>query len=214
MRLFRGGAWALLLVCPAGSCFAQHWAFGAVGGYSYSPSLTASNSLGEAKTGLKAGATAGAVVSQDLYNHLSGELRYLYRFGDMKASGQGRGFTFSGLSHAVHYDILIHSAPRNAAVRPFIAVGGGVRIFRGTGQESASQPLDQFVVLTRTRETKPLFTPGVGVEFRKGDRFSFTLEFRDYITPVPNQIMLPVPGTKLTGWMHDFTPLFGLKVRL
>jgi hypothetical protein len=68
-------------------------------------------------------------------------------------------------------------------------------------------------VLTRTSETKPMLSAGAGVKFQ-ANRFTFRAEFRDYISPVPNRIILPVPGTQLTGWMHDLTPMFGISVRL
>jgi len=35
-------------------------------------------------------------------------------------------------------------------------------------------------------------------------------EFRDYITPLPKLVITPVPGAKVGGWVHDFTPLGGI----
>jgi hypothetical protein len=209
---------ALLFLCSI-SGWAQgqwepgRWTLGGVGGWATNPESTATNSLGEARVRMEPGLAVGALAAHDMYEFVSGEIRYMYRRNEFGARTPGQEFRFGGHSHLVHYDIVAHVTRRTAVVRPFLAVGGGVRIFRGTGEESASQPTDDFVVLTRTRETKPMVSAGAGVKVQV-NRITFQAEFRDYISPVPNRIILPVPGTQLSGWMHDWMPLFGISVRL
>jgi len=199
----------LALALPA-ACYAQRGYIGGAAGYSVAKGLTVTNAAGSAETGLKPGAALGAFAGHNLYDYFSGELRYLYRFSDLKLSSGGTEITFSGMSHAVHYDLLIFGRGRDAPVRPFAAVGGGVRYYRGTGKEHAVQPLSTFAILTKTSEVKGLLTAGGGVEVKVAPHVFLRLEFRDYITPVPKLVIAPVPGAKIKGWLHDFTPLGGI----
>jgi hypothetical protein len=202
-----------IFVCAlalASGCQAQEWRLGGVAGYGISKSLTVTNPSGSASTGFKGGAALGALVGHDLYDHLGGEFRYLYRFSDMKLSSGGTEVTFSGLSHAVHYDLLIFARDRGLAMRPYVAAGGGVKLYRGTGKEAAYQPLNKFAILTKTQQVTGLLSLGGGLQFKLGSRVFLQAEFRDYLTPAPKQVIAPVGGAKLGGWVHDFVPLLGL----
>lgn len=39
------------------------------------------------------------------------------------------------------------------------------------------------------------------------------LEFRDYITPFPSDVVAPAPGARIKGWLQDFVPTVGISVR-
>ncbi len=207
MRAF-GGLLLASALLPA--CLAQRGYLGGTAGYGVAKGLTITNAAGTAETGFKPGAAAGAFAGHSLYEYVSGEFRYLYRFGDLKLSSGGTEVTFSGMSHAVHYDLLIFGRNRDAPVRPFAAVGGGVRYYRGTGKEHAYQPLSSFAILTKTSEVKGLLTAGGGIQVKLAQHVFLRAEFRDYITPVPRVVITPVPGAKIKGWVHDFTPLGGI----
>lgn len=198
---------ALLAAVPA--CLAQKWEIGGVAGGGFSNNLTVSNAIGSALTGFKTGPAFGGVLGHNLYRYVSGELRYTYLQSDLKLSGSGTETSFSGIAHAIHYDLLIHTKPLRSHVRPFAAAGGGVKVFRGTGRESAFQPLSTFALLTKTREWKPLISVGGGTKFAIAPRVTLRVEVRDYITPFPKQVITPAPGAKLSGWLHDFVPMFG-----
>lgn len=203
------GPLVLALVLAAG-CLGQGYIGGAAG-YAVAKDLTVSNAAGTATTGFKSGAAVGAFAGHNLYNFLGGELRYLYRFSDLKLSSGGTSITFGGYSHAVHYDLLIFARGREAPVRPFAAVGGGVRYFRGTGVEHAVQPLSSFAILTKTSQVKGLATLGGGVQVKLPGRAFVRVELLDYLSPVPKLVITPVPGAKLSScWVHDFTPLAGI----
>jgi len=113
-------------------------------------------------------------------------------------------------SHAIHYDVLVHGARMGSAIRPFLAVGAGVKFYRGTGPEPSFQPLSNLVVLTHTSEAQPLISVGGGIKFKLSRVTLFRVDFRDYATPLPNNLLAPYPGTKLSGWMHDFVFLAGI----
>lgn len=203
------GPFVLALALLPGS-LAQQGYIGGAAAFGVAKGLTVTNAAGSAQTGFKPGAALGAFAGHRLYEFVSGEIRYLYRFSEMKLASGGTEHTFSGLSHAVHYDLLIFGRDRQAPVRPFAAVGGGARYYRGTGKEHAFQPLSEFAILTKTSEVKGLLAAGGGVEIKLAPHVFLRLEFRDYITPVPKQVIAPVPPGKLKGWVHDFTPLGGI----
>jgi hypothetical protein len=204
-----------LLILLAAPCLAQEWQAGGGGGYSLYRNLTASNATGTVQSGFNGGFAVSAIALHEMHRWVGGELRYEYLQNEMKVSGGGQQVTFSGQSHAIHYDLILNATPKESKIRPFVAVGGGGKYYRGTGKESAYQPLDDFVVLTATSEFMPLVSAGGGVKFRISPRVNLRLEFRDFMTPVPTKVITPVPGTKLEGWYHNFVPMlaltFGLK---
>jgi len=199
---------ALFAFAPA--TFAQKWEIGAVAGGGFSNNLTATNATGSAKAGLAIGPAFGAIVSQNLYRRVSGEMRYTYQFSDLKLSANGESARFQGSTHAFHYDILVHSGSEHSRVRAFVAGGGGVRVFRGTGEEVTYQPLSDFALLTRTREAKPLVTFGGGIKCAISTHILLRVEVRDYFSAFPAKVIAPAPDAKLTGWLHGIVPMFGI----
>jgi len=95
-------------------------------------------------------------------------------------------------------------------VRPFLAAGAGVKVYRGTGAEPAFQPLSNLVVLTHTTEAQALISVGGGVKFSVSKRALFRLDFRDYLTPLPSDLLATPRGSKVSGWMNDFVFLVGI----
>jgi hypothetical protein len=165
---------------------------------------------GSATTGFKSGPAFGGVVGHNLYPHLSGEVRYGYLMSDLKLSSGGNQASFNGMAHVLHYDLLIHPNRRGSKVQPFVAAGGGMKLFRGTGKEAAYQPLNEFAYLTRTGEVKPMISVGAGAKVTVAPNVLVRVEFRDYITPFPKEVIAPAPGAKISGWLHHFVPLVGI----
>ncbi|MGE5645233.1 MAG: hypothetical protein ACM336_05515 [Acidobacteriota bacterium] len=199
-----------LALALAGTGFAQQWDVGGIGGFGFYKNVTVSGPDGSADAGFKNGAAAGAFATQHLYEHLSGQFRYLYQFDKLKVSSGGAEATFGGESHAVHYDLMYMVTGRDAAVRPYLVGGGGVKLYRGTGEQHAVQELIEFAALTHTSQVKPLVTFGGGVRAKLGAHAALYIEGRDYLTPFPEKVVAPVPPSKLSGWLHDFVPLVGL----
>jgi len=195
-------------------CLAQKsWEMGGSAGYGFSLNGEADNSSGKADTGIKHGIFASAYGGNHLGQYFSGEVRYTYRVADLFVSQGGAQARFNGDTHTVHYDVLVHTNSRENRLRPYFAFGGGIRIFRGTDVESAFQPLSQFVLLTLTDELKPMLSLGGGVRYAMNDWMDIRFDFRDYLTQFPTKVIQPVPGVKVTGWLHDFLPMGGIGIR-
>jgi hypothetical protein len=201
----------LFTLALAGACLAQEWEIGAGGGVAVYKNATVQRGSEQADAGFKPGPAFSGFASQNLYERIGGELRYTFHFSDLKVSAGGNEATFSGQSHAIHYDLLFYAADRSAKVRPFVAAGGGGKIYRGTGKESAEAPVNaQFAILTRTTEIKGLLVVGGGVRVQVGRNRFIRIEARDYITPGPKEVIAAVPGAKTSGWIHGFTPMLSL----
>lgn len=197
----------LLAASPAA---AQHWEAGAAAAVGFSSGRTAAGAAGQADAGFARGLGASAYFGQNLYRYFSGEFRYTFQRSDLRLTSGGAEVRFRGLSHAVHYDWLVHSRPAGARVRPFAVAGAGVKQYRGTSRESAWQPLSQFALLTKTREWKSLLTAGAGVKFAASPRVTFRVELRSYVTSFPDKVIAPAPGAKIGGWLHTWAPLAGV----
>lgn len=210
MRILAAGCFALAL---SAGCLAQQFEIGATGGLGVYKNVTVTHDSQSAKAGFKPGPVVGAFVSQDLYEHLAGEFRYTFQFDSLKVSSGGAETTFRGQTHAVHYDLLLLAGKREAPMRPFVAAGGGIKVYRGTGPQHAEQPLGQFAALTHTQEVKGLITFGGGVRMKLGARTFLYAEALDYLTPFPSQVVAPVPPSRLSGWLHDFVPMLSLSFR-
>ena len=191
---------------------AQQYEIGGAGGTGFLNHANVTNAVGSGTAGFTNGGSFGGFLGHTMYPRLSGELHYTYRMSDLRVSSAGQTATFKGMAHAVHYDLLFYPTKRRMAAQPFVAVGGGMKIFRGTGQEAAYQPLSSFALLTRTFQVQPLATVGGGVKYRIGKRAYLRTEFRDYITPFPKKVVAPAPGAKIGTLLHDIVPLVGLSI--
>jgi hypothetical protein len=199
---------ALVLVAPA--CLAQKWEIGGVSGGGFTNGLTVSNTIATATTGFANGFAFGAVLGQNLYPRVSGEIRYTYGFSDLHVSGAGQSATFKGLTHSVHYDIVVHAGSSRSRVRPFAAAGAGFRVFRGVGTESPYQPLSSLALLTKANQWLPMATFGGGIKYAIAPRVLLRVEVRDYFSRFPTKVIAPAPGAHLAGWLHDVVPMAGI----
>jgi hypothetical protein len=204
-----------VLGAAAAGCFAQQWEFGAEGGGSLPTTVPVTAPGGSADAGFKPGAAFGAYLGQNLYTHVSGEIHYGYIMSDLCVKSGGVEATFSGQSHVLYYGVVLHAGGRQARTQAFVSLGGGLRVFRGTGTEAAYQPLSQYAYLTKTQELKPMASIGVGVKMALSARLFFRAEVRDYITPFPTQVVTPAVKATFGGKiLHDFTPMAGLSFTL
>jgi len=131
---------------------------------------------------------------------------------NLRLQSGGQEATFSGQAHVLHYDILLHTNKKGSRTQYFAAVGGGLKVFRGTGTEAAYQPLSQFAYFTKTQALKPMASVGAGVKYALTNRIILRTEFRDYITMFPKDLITPAPGAKLggLGLLHDFVPMVSI----
>jgi len=202
---------AFVLLSAATAAFAQQWEFGAVGGGGFLSDVSASGPAGSATAGFAPGAAFGAFFGQNLYHNLTGEIRYEYMQNDLRLSSNGQTAQFSGVAHAVHYDLLYHTNRRESHTQFFAAVGGGMKLFRGTGTPEAYQPLSQFGYFTKTQAIKPMLSVGGGLTYQLAPRIFLRAEVRDFITPFPTQIVTPAPGVKYGSLLQDIVPMVGIE---
>lgn len=207
-------------IIPALLCLAipglaqERWEVGLSAGYGFYKNVTAANSAGEASVGFKPGVAFGVFGSDQIKGWLAGEARYTYRQNDAFVASRGTESRFDAESHALHYDLIFDLPRRSSAVRPFLAAGGGVKVYRGTGREAAFQPLSNFAVLTRATQVVPLVSVGGGVKVELSRLITLRVEARDYASTFPSEVIAPVPRARAHGWLHDFVPMVGLSFRL
>lgn len=186
------------------------WELGGVGGWGFARDATVTGPPGSAETGFDSGLAVGAIAVNNMHNYISGEIRYTYRLGDAHVTAGGTKATFDASAHLVHYDFIVNTSPRDSSLRPFLAFGGGIKYYRGLGVEQPYQPLEEFVLLTKTNQITAMLSVGAGVKFRISEHIMIRGEFRDFIGPTPDRILVPAPGNKVSSWMHDFVPMFGI----
>ncbi|MGD0496799.1 MAG: hypothetical protein ABSC23_00015 [Bryobacteraceae bacterium] len=204
--LARSTVW---LAAAASACLGQQWEFGVNGGGSFVNSIPVTSPAGSATTGFQTGGAFGVFLAQNPYRHISGELRYGYIASQFAIHSGGSTATFAGNAQVVHYDVALHTASARAQV--FVAFGGGVKVYQGTGVEAAYQPLMQYAYLTKTRQIEPMASVGAGVKYAITRKIFFRTEFRDYITPFPTQVIAPALNATFNGnWLHNIVPMAGL----
>jgi hypothetical protein len=201
-----------LFVCvfAATQLSAQQWEFGGLGGGSFTKKQPVTSGSTSGDLGLNMGYGGGAYLGQSKEGRLGGEFRYLYQQHELALSSGGTSVAFAGRSHTFGYDLLFHLNKAKSPVRPFVALGGGLKGYQGTGTEHASQPLSTLAVLTKTTQWKPMVDFGAGIKFHAGKRLVFRVEARDYVTPFPTDVLTPVPPAQVSGWLHNIVFLFGV----
>ena len=206
---------SLTRICWVSALFAsfvaaQTWEAGVLGGFAVTPETSVTSPSGSASTGFKNGGTFGVFGGANDYSYIGGEASYLYRMSDLKLSSGGTQVDFAGHTQFLDFRFLVHFARREKRFRPFVAAGGGVAIYSGTGEPNAAQPLNNFVALTNTRETKPMASGAAGIKYRLTQHIGLRFEFRDYATPFPNRLIGPAPGVSLGGWLQNFEAVGGI----
>jgi Outer membrane protein beta-barrel domain len=205
MKTFR--SMCMILAAASIPCLAQQWEVGGGAGVSFPPGVSVTSPLGAATTGFKPGVAFGAFFGQNLYRHLSGEVHYAFMQSNLKLETGGNSATFSGQSHAIHYDLLIHTHKEDRPTQLFGIVGGGMKVYRGTGKEAAYQPLSQFGYFTKTQSVEAMAVFGAGVKHRLSPHLFLRAEIRDYFTAFPEKVIAPAPGAKFGNMVHDFVPM-------
>jgi hypothetical protein len=201
---------SILLLAAAGSALAQQWEMGVVGGGSFLNTTSVSGSAGSATAGFQAGFVGGGYFGQNLYRHLSGQVRYEFFQSNLQITAGNTSASFAGMAHAVHYDFVLHTE-RRSRVQYFAAFGGGMKIFQGTGAETSFQATENYGYMTHTRQIEPMISVGGGFTYRLSPRLYLRAELRDFITPFPNQIIAsPSSSVKYGSFLNDLVPMVGL----
>ena len=200
----------ITLLASAPAALAQKWEVGVAGGGSFSTSQTIKNAIGDANGGFSPGLAVSAWLGNNDNGTISGELRYDYEHTNLKLSSGGTNVSFGAMTNAIHYDVVLHFAPSEYHIRPFVAAGAGVKSFTGTGQEQEFQPLSNIALLTKTSQIEPLVSVGGGVKIALSPGLLLRLEAHDFLSPFPKNVIAPSPGSSVGGWLQDFVVMAGI----
>jgi hypothetical protein len=105
---------------------------------------------------------------------------------------------------------MYHTSRGESRTQFYAAVGGGMKIFRGTGAEAAYQPLSQFGYFTKTQQIKPMVTVAGGFTYRLRPHLFLRAEVRDFISAFPTQVLTPAPGVKYGSILNNIVPMVGI----
>jgi len=193
-------------------CLAQQWEVGAAAGYGFYNNATIGNPVAglSASAGFHSGFASGAFFAENMYEHVGGELRYLFLWGAPELQFQDIRATMRGYTNLVVYDVLVHMTSRDSKLRPFLAGGAGIKVFTGTGTQFVTQPLQQFAVLLPHTEVEPAVSVGGGLKYRAGRHVLLRADFRTYMSPLPNHLFRTARFNEIRGWVYNFVPQVGI----
>jgi hypothetical protein len=198
---------AALCVMPA---LAQVWETGATGGFGFYRDATLSGTTGTGRAGFGARFVLGAVAGRSLGEHFGIEGRYTFQDGDLAITSHGAEANLDGDASAFLGELVFSPLSRDAFLRPFVAAGAGVKIYRGTEEVPLDEPLMDLALLHRATQAVSLLTYGGGVKLHFAPHWWLRLDLRDYVTPFPTRVISAAPGARLQGWLHDFVPVVGV----
>jgi hypothetical protein len=192
------------------TCAGQEFQIGGGGGYGLYRKTTVFAPAGQVTAGIRSRFVLTAWITDDLYEHVSGEFRYTYQDGDPYLQQGADRVNLQGQSHAFDYDILWHIRNTDRAVRPFIVTGLGVKRYLVSGPPNPSQPFTEIATLNDTHDTRFLVILGGGVNLKLGARWRLQFDVRDYITKFPKELISPAPYGTARGLFQQITPMIGL----
>jgi outer membrane protein W len=193
------------------AAFGQRWEVGGgVGGGFYNSQTISNASAGNADAKIATGPVAGAWFGYDQTSHWGGEVRYGFQSGDLQLNSGGAQASFSSVTHTITYDVQYHFRTSEDKVRPFVAFGGGMKLYEGTGDQIAAQPLYQVALLTKTNDLRPVISFGAGLKARMGEHWLLRAELHDYLSPFPSNVFTPNVGSKTPSLFNDLVPMVGI----
>jgi hypothetical protein len=202
----------MMLVCSAALApwaIAQSWEVGGGVGGGFYTSDTVTSPAGSASAKILTGLAGSAWVGNTWQGRWSGELRYDYGMGDLALSQGGTKATFGAHTQQFHYDLMWHATSSESRIRPYVAVGAGVKLYQGVGAQMAYQPLSNVALLTQQQDLTPMVSAGAGVKFQISSHFQLRMDVHDYLTPFPKNVITP-NGGRVGGWLQDFVPMIGI----
>jgi hypothetical protein len=204
---------AVLLLCGVAGVQigrAQTYEFGGSIGYGIYRDGSIFAPDADIHAGIRNRFAAGAVFGEDLYDYVSGEVRYLYQDGHPFLSGGGARSDIQGQSHALTYDLLFHFRNRSHKFRPFLEGGLGAKDYVIAGPAPSPQLFPNIAALTTVDEWKFATTVGGGIKYRIQQHVLLRVDFLDYMTTFPKRQIMPAPHNTARGVFEQFTPLFGV----
>jgi len=201
---------AVLLLSAASA--AQTWEIGAAVGTGIYRNATITGSTGSAQAGMENAIAPGLVVCDNMYEHVSGEFRYLYQSGHPFLSQGSIKGTMPGESHTFVYDVLIHFRPRGSWWRPYVAAGAGVKGYMAPGPAPVPEALPKSALLLANNQWEFAGSAGAGIKVKVQEHVLLRLDVRDYITPFPKKQISPATGASVSGLLQQITPMGGVSI--
>lgn len=189
---------------------AQRWELGGVAGYGFYRNGTVTSGPGSETAGIVDRFTAGGLLCEDLFQHFSGEVRYLYGDGHPFLSMPGYRADMNGRTHTLTYDALLQVFDRDHRLRPYAALGIGGKGYEATGPAPSLHSAPQIGTLVHTTQWTVVGDFGGGIKYRLHKNAVFRVEVRDYISPLPDRLIVALGNGKTAGLLHQITPLAGL----
>jgi hypothetical protein len=193
----------------APAALAQTWEVGGGVGGGFYTSETVNSPGGSASATIKTALNGSVWLGNVWKNNWSGELRYDYGMGSLGLSSGGTSASMSARSQQFHYDLMWHVTPSESRIRPYVAVGAGVKLYQGTGAQVAYQPLSGVALLTQQQDLTPLVSAGGGVKVQLSQHVQLRFDVHDYLTPFPKNVITP-NGGKVGGWLQEIVPMVGI----
>ena len=190
-------------------CCADDWELGGAGGFGFYHYANISAPAGSAGVALGSRLTLAGVAGKDFPHHLGGEFRFTYQDGDAELISGRQRTTRDGYSEGTHVDLLVYPSQRASHLKPFLSLGTGFKYYKATAP-AAGLPLANFSALNVASQAEPLITLGGGIKYAFRRHWLLRLDFRDYTTPYPGNLITLAPGAKLNGWVHSFVFLVGV----
>jgi hypothetical protein len=197
-----------MLLAPA--AWAQRFEISGLVGYGFYHNGSVTGLPGTEQAGITDRIAAGGVIGEDVSEHFSGEVRYLYQAGHPFISMPGFRADMDGETHTVTYDALFHLRSRDHRVRLFLAAGVGAKAYVASGPAPVLHSAPQIGSLVRVNQWTFAGDFGAGVKLRLQRYAILRFEFRDYVTPFPDKQIVALGSGKTNGILHQFTPLVGL----
>ena len=191
-------------------CLAQEWELGGTGGYGWSTNPSIVHPTGSIQPGFAPKGSIGVVFGNNMYEHMEGEFRYMFQFGDPQLQSQGIRVSAPGYTNTITYELLFHATNREAKVRPFVAAGAGIRVYTGGGDSSLGNPPLNSALLRQGTQVEPAISVGMGLKYQIHKHAILRVDFRTYMTPFPDQIFKPAGASTVNGWVFSFVPLGGI----
>ncbi len=196
----------------AAAAAGQNWELGAAAGNGFYKNATITSSTASAQAGMENSIAPSVVVCDNMYEHVSGEFRYLYDSGKPFISGPNVKGTMPGKSHTFTYEALIHLRKRDSWWRPYVALGAGVKGYMAPGPAPFPEPLPKSALLLANDEWKLVGSAGAGIKVKVQEHVVLRFDVRDYITQFPKKQIAPAAGASVSGLLQQFTPMGGVGI--
>jgi hypothetical protein len=191
---------------------AQSWEIGAAAGSGAYHDGTVTAAAGQAQAGMGNGITPSVVVCDNMYEHVSGEFRYLYQGGQPFVSQGSVKGTMAGKSHTFVYDALIHVRRRDSRFRPYFAIGAGVKGYLAPGPAPSPEPLLKIAALVAKNQWTLVGSVGGGIKVKVQKHIVLRFDIRDYPTQFPKRQIVPASGASASSLLQQITPMAGVSL--